>query len=350
MPPLAGALAVIASGGRVLEAALVLTLLAVFYAQLLAPLVDAVRRRSLVGRSRRPMPLAGAIAIVYAVIFAAGALAWVAVQSSAHRWVQEAPAAIATVIADVKRTASPERLDSLSLPPTLKRLAGRATRRLFESAERDVRSTIHDLARARRYVWSLALVPVAAFLLLNKAQGFRRSALRPLPHSHLRWRAEEFVRDVNSALAGYFRAQLAAGLVVAGICTVGFSAIGVRYAVPLGAAAGVLELIPVVGPLAVMLAAVGQAPQAPLVVLMFLAALRVVQDYAIYPRLIRRDMHLPSAVVILAVWIGAAWKGAAGIVVAIPAAGVLAVSHRHWRDYRAIERLVRAAGTDRSPS
>ena len=73
------------------------------------------------------------------------------------------------------------------------------------------------------------------------------------------------------------------------------------------------------------------------------AALRVVQDLVIYPRLIRRGMHLSSAAVILAVWCGAALNGAAGVVLAIPCAGFLSVSVRHWREYHAIEHLVRTS-------
>jgi hypothetical protein len=46
------------------------------------------------------------------------------------------------------------------------------------------------------------------------APSFQRSALRVLPRGHLRWRGEEYLRDVNSALAGYVRAQTAAGVLV----------------------------------------------------------------------------------------------------------------------------------------
>jgi predicted PurR-regulated permease PerM len=74
----------------------------------------------------------------------------------------------------------------------------------------------------------------------------------------------------------------------------------------------------------------------------FLGALRIVQDYVIYPRLIRHGMHMSTLAVILTIWVGAVAAGAAGVILAIPIAGFLSVSYRHWREYRAIERLVRA--------
>jgi predicted PurR-regulated permease PerM len=77
-------------------------------------------------------------------------------------------------------------------------------------------------------------------------------------------------------------------------------------------------------------------------VILFLAALRIVQDYVVYPRLIRNGMHLSTVAVIMTVWTGAVLAGAAGVIIAIPAAGFLSVSMRHWREYREIERLVAA--------
>jgi predicted PurR-regulated permease PerM len=179
-----------------------------------------------------------------------------------------------------------------------------------------------------------------AFLLLSAAPGFQRSTLRALPHGHLQWRAEEYLRDVNSALAGYIRAQTAAALIVGVLSVAGFFAIGLPSAISIGVAAGVLELVPAIGPLTALLIAAPQAGGRLLAVVVFLIALRVVQDYVIYPRLVRQGMHLSTAAVIFTIWIGAALAGAAGVVLAIPAAGFLSVSWRHWREFRDIERLL----------
>jgi len=178
-------------------------------------------------------------------------------------------------------------------------------------------------------------------VLLTGAPGFQRSTLRVLPRGHLQWRAEEYLRDVNSALAGYVRAQAAAAVIVGAVCVGGFLLLGLPSAVSLGVAAGVLELVPAIGPLIATLVAVMQAGHRVLAVLLFLGTLRVVQDYVIYPRLIRHGMPMSTLAVILTIWIGAAVAGAAGVILAIPVAGFLTVSFRHWREYRDIERLVR---------
>ena len=177
----------------------------------------------------------------------------------------------------------------------------------------------------------------------DRLAGFRRSTLRVLPRGHLQWRGEEYLHDVNSALAGYIRAQAAAGVIVGLLCVGGFVLLGVPSAVSLGVAAGVLELVPGIGPVTTMLIAVTQAGDRALAVIAFLVALRVVQDAVVYPRLIRHGMHLSTPALVLSLWTGAALGGAGGVILALPVAGFLSVSLRHWREYRAIERLVRTS-------
>src|SRR4029077_3234772 len=99
------------------------------------------------------------------------------------------------------------------------------------------------------------------------------------------WRAEEYLRDVNRALAGYVRAQAAAGVIGCTARVCGVLLLGVPSAVSTGVTAGILELIPAIGPLTALLIAGAQAGDRVLAVIAFLAVLRLAQDYLIYPRL-----------------------------------------------------------------
>jgi predicted PurR-regulated permease PerM len=330
---------------RVIEGIGILLLLAAFFAYLLAPAVDALRRRVRIGPRRRPVPRASAILMLYVILFIPAGIAWHRVAPEVQHWVNEtAPGAIARIFATDNRVAAVDRVTSrLPLPSDIKPNATRASIAVVGYVEDNIRAALGDLVAAAAYVRWLTIVPVVSFALLAYAPSFSRSALRLLPRGHLQWRGDEYFRDVNSALAGYVRAQVAAGVVVGIVCATAFSWFGVPSAVSLGTLAGVLELIPVIGPLTVMVMAAGQADHNALAIVVFLIAYRGVQDYVVYPRLIRRGMHLSSAAVIFAVWCGAALDGAAGVLLAIPVAGFLSVSIRHWREYREIERLVRTA-------
>jgi predicted PurR-regulated permease PerM len=330
---------------RGVEAGCILALLAVYFSYIVAPAIDAVSRRVRLGRRRRPLSRPWAILLVYIMLLTGGALTWRLAAPLFEEWVQvTAPAAIERAFAATDVHAVIERFyGRVPLPGSAKLSAVDVTTRSFGYVEAEVRAALGDGIDAAPHVRWLALSPVAAFVLLAYAPAFRRSALRLLPHGHLSWRGEEYLRDVNSALAGYVRAQLTAGVIIGLECAAVFSLVQLPYAVSMGVVAGVLELVPVLGPLTVIVVAMGQAGHQALVVMALLLGVRLVQDLVVYPRLVRKGMHLSSAAVIVVVWCGAALDGAAGVVLAIPFAGFISVSVRHWREYRAIERLVRNA-------
>jgi predicted PurR-regulated permease PerM len=330
---------------RAFEGGGVLLLLSVFFAYVLAPAVAAVRRRVRPGRRQRPISAALAIALIYTVLFIPGALIWRSAAGAVSSWVHiTAPAAVDHLFnADAQSFGTV--IERAPLPAAAREAVVRRVNRASRYLERETRDTLADLIAAAPFAWWLAVAPALAFILLTAAPAFQRSTLRVLPRGHLQWRGEEYLRDVNSALAGYVRAQTAAGVIVGLLCVCGFVLIGVPSAISMGVAAGILELIPALGPLTALIMTAAQAGDRVWAAVLFLAVLRVVQDYVIYPRLVRHGMHLSTPAVILTLWGGAALAGAAGVVLALPVAGLLSVSLRHWQEYRDIERLVRQAGT-----
>lgn len=331
---------------RLIEATGVLLLLSVFFAYMLAPAIPPIRRRIRIGRRQRPISDAAALCLLYLVIFAPGAFVWRMSEAAVKHWIA------VTAPASVDRLFAGHTIPTLEtvfapLPSGLRATLVRASARVADALEHSTRATLAELITGARHAAWLAVTPVIAFLLLTGAPAFQRSALRVLPHGHLQWRFEEYLRDVNSALAGYVRAQAAAGVIVGLTCVAGFLLIGTRSAISLGVLAGILELIPAIGPLTVLLIATSQGERV-VAIVFFLVALRIVQDYVVYPRLVRHGMHLSTLAVILTVWAGAVLAGAAGVIIAIPVAGCISVSMRHWREYREIERLLQMANSDPS--
>jgi predicted PurR-regulated permease PerM len=198
-----------------------------------------------------------------------------------------------------------------------------------------------EIVRARLIVPWLAAVPLIAFALMAQWPAVHRSAAR-VPHTpHVQWRVDELLRQVNVVLAAYTRAQALSALIVGLICGTGFVLMQLPNAAMFGIVAGLLEAVPIVGPLAVAISAISVAPASKvLLVLVFLGGVRLIQDYVIYPRLIRRTMHLHPIAVVSAIWCGAVVGGVVGVLLAVPTVGVLQVAWRQYRDYRQIERLV----------
>src|SRR5262245_17288306 len=272
---------------RAIEGVGVLFLLSAFFAYVLAPIVAAVQRRVRIGRRQRPLSRTGAVAIIYIVLFVPAALMWRQAAPAVRHWVHvTAPQTVDNLFSGGNTRPFDAFVRRMPIRLALRNTIldrGRAT---IAYVERETRSTLDDMIQASRLAAWLLVVPVVASLLLCGLPAFQRSALRVLPRGHVQWRAEEYLRDVDSALAGYIRAQSAAALIVGFICVAGFLLLGLDSAISLGVAAGILELVPAIGPLTALLIASTQAGNHLIAVMTFLALLRVVQDYVIYPRLV----------------------------------------------------------------
>ena len=330
-----------------LTGVLLLVVLSIFFAYLVAPLVELVRRPFSERGRERVMPRGVAIGVVYAAIFGSlGIAGWLllprlGVQTA--ELAQQAPTYLTNARARAERL---NRLyEEISLPPAVRRAANDAvTRGLNEVGAYVTGEGFSNMVYMLGYLPWLVLVPILAFFFLKDADSFRRSALRMLPQGRLRWRGDEFFQDVNSTLAAYIRAQLIACVLIGSVCTIGFAIIGVRYTLVLGVIAGFLEFIPLLGPvvvavLAVTVAGFYSAGQA-VAVFIFLAVLRIVHDYVTYPRIIGSGIHLHPLAVILAILSGHEIAGVAGIFLAIPVIAVLTVTYRHWLEHRGSTGLV----------
>jgi predicted PurR-regulated permease PerM len=105
----------------------------------------------------------------------------------------------------------------------------------------------------------------------------------------------------------------------------------------LGTAGGVLEFVPVVGPLvagmAMMIVAVlAGYPHWPLL-LLFLIVWRVVQDYVIVPRVMGESVQLHPLAALFGILAGGEIAGVLGVYLSIPVMASLRIVWRRWRIY-----------------
>jgi predicted PurR-regulated permease PerM len=329
-----------------LAAVLLLVVLAMFFAYLIAPLVEVVRRPFILRSRERLMPRAAAIGIVYIMLFGSGVVASYVVLPNLSNQLAAFARQAPTYLAQARDRFQSWKffINQDRVPVTVRDAVDKAMARSMTAAEDHVSQAVVGLIELVSYLPWLVLIPILAFFLLKDAEAFRRSALLALPLGRLRGRGAEFVQDVNLTLAAYIRAQLIACVLIGTICTIGFLSLGVPYALVLGLLAGLLEFIPLVGPLVLALSAgaissfdsAGEAAA----VLLFLALLRITHDYVVYPRLMGHGVHLHPLAIILAILCGAELGGIAGIFLAIPVTAVLSVSYRHWLQYRGSEGLV----------
>ena len=180
----------------------------------------------------------------------------------------------------------------------------------------------------------LVLIPVLSFLFIKDVHSIRIGILRLFPIGKWRTRADSVLVDVNSTLAAYTRAQLLSCLLIGVVCTIAFYTLGIEYALIFGILAGVLEFIPLLGPVTVGVTvtgftAFGDDPSMAVWVAVFLIVLRLVHDYVTYPRIIREGIHLHPLAIILSVLAGEQIAGIVGLFLSIPIVALGTVLHRH---------------------
>jgi predicted PurR-regulated permease PerM len=314
-------------------------ILAMFFAYVIAPLVDLAQHPlALAGRSRR-LSRGAAIGVVYLLLAAATAAGAAVLWPTAARQLDEAilRAPAYTESFRVWERGWSRYYGRLRIPLELRQSIDQSVLGAGDTAVAYARGSLLALLGVLSDIPWLVLVPVLAFLLLKDAAGIRRTILIALPH-RVQLRSHRLFEELNRTLAAYVRAQLIACVLVGTLCGVGFALLGNPYAILLGALAAVLEFIPMLGPLVLAATAVAIAalhdPMLAIWTAIFLAVLRGVEDYVIYPRLIGRDIHLHPLVVILAVLVGVELDGIAGIFIAVPVVALITVVVRHWLEWR----------------
>jgi predicted PurR-regulated permease PerM len=332
---------------RAITGVILLIVLAIFFAYLIAPLVEFVHRPFKLRGREHIMPRVAAIAIVYALIFGSLVITLYfllpRLGTQITQFAQQAP--IYFTSARARANGLQDFYVRYQIPVSAREAISRNVTHVIETVGAYTTEGLGNFFIASlSYVPWLVLIPILAFFLLKDADSFRRSALQMLPRGRWRWRGDEFFQDINSTLAAYIRAQLMACLLIGVICTLGFLLMGVPYPLVLGILAALLEFIPLVGPLTVAIVAAlissFYSVNLALGVLLFLGILRIAQDYVIYPRLIGQGIHLHPLAVILAILAGAELAGVAGIFLAIPVIAIATVSYRHWLEHKGSEGLV----------
>lgn len=193
------------------------------------------------------------------------------------------------------------------------------------------------VADVAKQAWMLIVVPILSMFFLKDGRAFSDVLLATVQSRPKREFLEGVLNDLNQMLAHFIRAQL----ILAALTFVAYSAflgaMKVPYALVLGTIGGLLEFIPVIGPLAAALIIFSVALLLSykhwLVLLIFLGAWRLVQDYVSSPRIMGRSVELHPLAAIFGVMAGGEVAGILGIYLSIPVMASLRLVFRRWRLY-----------------
>jgi len=142
----------------------------------------------------------------------------------------------------------------------------------------------------------------------------------------------KIVRDtwdlIDLKLGAFVRGQAVLIVLVATVLSLAFWAIGLPYWILIGSFAGLVEIVPVIGPLTAGALAVGvgltESWQLALAAGVIVLAVRLLEDYLVIPKVLGDAVGLSPLLVLVAVTATAVVFGGFAILFAIPLAAVLA--------------------------
>jgi predicted PurR-regulated permease PerM len=183
------------------------------------------------------------------------------------------------------------------------------------------------LVAAPLTLWSVLIISISVYSLLIGPQ-VRRFVLSLFPPARYT-RARTILNEMGAAMGGYARAVMIMGVVIGVLTYVGLRLIGINYPLMLAILAGMLEIIPIFGPIIaggiITAIALLQSPTQAVIVLIFFAALQQLESYVLFPNVMHHEIEISPLLVIFAFAAGSTLGGVLGAVVAIPLSAALQV-------------------------
>ena len=311
---------------------LIAFLFAIFFAYLLDPLVSRLQRLKTVSRGSRSIAILEVYAILCLAIAVALLLVGPRIMNEGRRLGEALPGLLENVSSgQIAQQIGSRRGWSYNTQVRL----GQFLANHSGVALGWVRAAgTHVAAVAQNVIW-LVLIPILAIFLLKDGRNFTDNILGMVERPQQRQFLVGITEDLNGMLAHYIRSQL----ILAGLSLVVYmvvlSLLRVPYAFVLGPIAGIMEFIPVVGPLAGAVAILSVAFLANyhhlLIVAGFLGIWRLLQDYVTSPRIMGGTLRLHPLAVIFAVLVGGAIAGFIGVYFSIPIIASMLIVWRRWQ-------------------
>lgn len=303
---------------------LLVFILAILFAYLLSPLVNAVNRFIARGKSHT-YSLAAVYVLLVALLVTGGVLIGNKIAEEASNMAAGFPNFLAAL---KQKLASP---DPAWLQPAKRYVLDQVNQRAqsFGSAAMPFIQSLgaHVVAVLSNAVF-VVLIPILSFFFLKDGAELKERALALAGAGH-RAMWEDILSDLNILLGQFMRALVTLSLATLTVYSIFFAIAGLPYAILLASVAALLEFIPLIGPLSaaaiILVAAAVSGAGHILVILVFLIAYRLFQDYVLSPHLMSSGVELHPLLVIFGALAGEELAGIPGMFLSVPVLAALRV-------------------------
>lgn len=301
-------------------------LIAVLFAYLLTPVVDAVQRRGW----HRSVGVA-LVAFLFLVALGGFALLGIAVATQLSSLASEVPLLVETL------REVPFRLARLIDPRfgDVFQQVFMASHQVAEGLVQEVVPSIEGLgaggvtdglASLAGFGTQLMVVLVLSLYLLHRLPSYGESLFEAFPERHRPF-AREVAAKIDFSIGGFLRGQVVIAAFVGVMSAIGLTIVGVPLSLVLGVLAAIFNLIPFFGPLIVsiptaflaMTGGIGQVIAA----LAVLLIVNMLDGNVLTPLIYSRTIALDPITIIVVILFGVTLFGLVGAIIAVPLAAFL---------------------------
>jgi len=204
----------------------------------------------------------------------------------------------------------------------------------FQAPQRPAQEQLVEAgATAAQTLLRFITVFVLAYYWLVERPSIKRVVLRAVSVRRAR-DVNTVWMEVEEKLGGWVRGQLLLMLAIGVMATIGYVFLGLPSPAVLGVAAGLFEIIPMIGPFmafapAVLVALATVDPTRALMVVGYALVIQQIESNVLVPRVMGRTVGVSPLTVMLGILLGGALAGLPGAFLAVPAAGALQVVLAH---------------------
>lgn len=179
---------------------------------------------------------------------------------------------------------------------------------------------------------------ISLYISIEKGQVVRDFSWLTQDHKLIK-HFDEAAHEINIQLGNWIRGEFTLMLIVGTLVFVGTALIGLPYPLPLALLAGMMEIIPNIGPTvsaipAILIALVTLGWPGALVTLLLYIIIQQLENNLIVPRIMQRNVNVSGLTVILGILIGGSIFGVAGALLAVPSIIVIRTIFETWIKYK----------------
>lgn len=242
---------------------------------------------------------------------------------------------IITVIAGIFATILPPLIEQSSklvvtLPPLLSQIfnISHIDKGVFQSQLTSLSSNVFSITLSifDNFLTIIFLLVITFYLLLERNNLENRIATLFVGNEE---RTRKLLTHIQEKLGSWLRGQLLLSIIIGVLSYIGLTILNIPYALPLSIMAGIMEVIPVIGPIISSLPAIIVAatisPVLAMIVGILYFVIQQLENHLIVPQVMKKAVGLNPLVVILTIAVGARLLGFAGTLLAVPIAVVIQI-------------------------